>query len=63
MCVTGKVQDGKRNCKKGVKPWKTKFNYRYARYTTSWDELVEVVGVERRKQLRKTEMGLIKDSH
>ena len=25
------------------KPWKTKFNYRSARYTTSWDELVEVV--------------------
>ena len=24
------------------KPWKTKFNYRSARYTTNWDELVEV---------------------
>jgi len=24
------------------KPWRTKFNYRTARYTTSWDELVEV---------------------
>ena len=24
------------------KPWQTKFNYRSARYTTNWDELVEV---------------------